>query len=109
LRRALRFSTLSVELRTAHATNERSASAPSTLSSLKSEHGSGCSCCSGPLREEEPQDGARQEWGEKLSRRAALDDFALNSDVPSRKSGRNLQRNVRAGVRSCSDALHCGE
>jgi hypothetical protein len=38
---------MSVELRTAHATNERSAAAPSTLSALKSQHEAGCSCCSG--------------------------------------------------------------
>jgi len=44
---APRFSSMSVELRTAHAANERSANAPSTLSSLKSQHGSGCMCCSG--------------------------------------------------------------
>jgi putative FmdB family regulatory protein len=44
---APRFSTMSVELRTAHATNERSAAAPSTLSALKSQHEAGCSCCSG--------------------------------------------------------------
>jgi putative FmdB family regulatory protein len=41
------FSTMSSTVRLAHATNERSASAPSTLSSLKAAHGSGCSCCSG--------------------------------------------------------------
>jgi len=34
-------------LRLAHATNERSADKPHTLSALKSQHGSGCSCCSG--------------------------------------------------------------
>ncbi|HMK81378.1 MAG TPA: zinc ribbon domain-containing protein [Xanthobacteraceae bacterium] len=44
---APRFSTLAVELRTAHATNERSAHAPDTLSALKSQHGSSCSCCAG--------------------------------------------------------------
>jgi putative FmdB family regulatory protein len=41
------LATMSVERRRAHATNERSASAPRTLSSLKQAHGSGCSCCSG--------------------------------------------------------------
>jgi putative FmdB family regulatory protein len=39
------FSTMSSERRLAHATNERSASAPQTLSGLKA-HGGGCSCCS---------------------------------------------------------------
>lgn len=38
------FSGLSAERRLAHATNERSANAP-TLSSKS--HGAGCSCCSG--------------------------------------------------------------
>jgi len=40
-------STMSPQLRLAHATNERSASAPKSLSGLKGAHGSGCSCCSG--------------------------------------------------------------
>ena len=44
---APRFSAMSLALRTAHATNERSADAPSTLSGIKSQHGSGCACCSG--------------------------------------------------------------
>ena len=44
------FSTMSPGLRLAHATNERSASAPSTLSSLKGAHGSSCTCCSGMLK-----------------------------------------------------------
>ena len=44
---APRFSTMSAGLRLAHATNERSADKPNTLSALKSQHGSGCSCCSG--------------------------------------------------------------
>jgi putative FmdB family regulatory protein len=35
------------ERRVAHATNERSAHAPSALSRMKASHGSGCSCCSG--------------------------------------------------------------
>jgi len=41
------FSALSADRRLAHATNERSASSPRTLSELKRTHGSGCSCCSG--------------------------------------------------------------
>lgn len=41
------FSTMSPSLRLAHATNERCATAPSTLSALKGAHGSGCACCSG--------------------------------------------------------------
>jgi putative FmdB family regulatory protein len=44
---APRFSAMSSGLRLAHAANERSASSPSTLTALKSQHGSGCSCCSG--------------------------------------------------------------
>jgi putative FmdB family regulatory protein len=40
-------STLSAPSRLAHATNERSAHAPQTLSSLKGSHGAGCACCSG--------------------------------------------------------------
>jgi putative FmdB family regulatory protein len=39
--------TMSTELRLAHATNERSASAPQSLPGLKRSHGSGCGCCSG--------------------------------------------------------------
>ena len=35
------------ERRLAYATNERSANAPATLSSLKSKHGKGCACCGG--------------------------------------------------------------
>ncbi|MGO9400797.1 MAG: FmdB family zinc ribbon protein [Xanthobacteraceae bacterium] len=38
------FATMSAERRLAHATNERSASAPRTLSG--SAHGNGCGCCS---------------------------------------------------------------
>jgi putative FmdB family regulatory protein len=33
--------------RLAHATNERSAHAPATLSRMKASHGAGCGCCSG--------------------------------------------------------------
>ncbi|HWN50838.1 MAG TPA: zinc ribbon domain-containing protein [Xanthobacteraceae bacterium] len=40
-------STLSAKSRLAHATNERSAHAPRTLSSLKASHNAGCACCSG--------------------------------------------------------------
>jgi putative FmdB family regulatory protein len=40
-------STLSNERRIAHATNERSAHAPKTLSQAKGAHAAGCSCCSG--------------------------------------------------------------
>jgi putative FmdB family regulatory protein len=43
-------STMSSQARLAHATNERSAHAPRTLSSMKASaksHGAGCSCCSG--------------------------------------------------------------
>jgi len=40
-------STLSPQSRMAHASNERSANAPRTLSSLRDSHGSGCTCCSG--------------------------------------------------------------
>jgi putative FmdB family regulatory protein len=41
------FAAMPAERRLAHATNERSASAPSTLSDLKRNHGAGCGCCSG--------------------------------------------------------------
>jgi len=41
------FAAMSTERRVAHATNERSAHAPSTLSQTKSAHGAGCACCSG--------------------------------------------------------------
>ena len=41
------MSGLSAERRLAHATNERSAHAPSTLSSMEKRHGAGCACCSG--------------------------------------------------------------
>ena len=41
------FAGMSSELRLAHATNERSANAPMTLSSMKKNHGAGCTCCSG--------------------------------------------------------------
>jgi putative FmdB family regulatory protein len=45
------FSAMSVERRRAHATNEKSAHAPSTLSQTKAAHGAGCSCCaSKPMR-----------------------------------------------------------
>jgi putative FmdB family regulatory protein len=40
-------STMAPELRRAHATNERSAHAPRTLSSSKGSHAAGCSCCTG--------------------------------------------------------------
>ncbi|MGC1359219.1 MAG: FmdB family zinc ribbon protein [Xanthobacteraceae bacterium] len=40
-------STVSTQSRKAHETNERSASSPRTLSSLKGSHGAGCACCSG--------------------------------------------------------------
>ena len=40
-------STVSAQARIAHATNERSADSPLTLSSMKGSHGAGCSCCSG--------------------------------------------------------------
>jgi hypothetical protein len=39
------FAALSAERRLAHATNERSAHAPSTLSDMKRAHGAGCHCC----------------------------------------------------------------
>ena len=48
---APRFSSMSVDLKLAHATNERSADKPHTLSGLKRQHGSGCSCCSGTPRQ----------------------------------------------------------
>jgi hypothetical protein len=38
---------MSGERRLAHATNERSASAPQRLSDLKNAHGAGCGCCAG--------------------------------------------------------------
>jgi putative FmdB family regulatory protein len=41
------FATMSKERRLAHATNERSAHAPQSLSQMKAGHGSGCACCSG--------------------------------------------------------------
>jgi putative FmdB family regulatory protein len=41
------YSGMSSEARLAHATNERSASSPQTLSGMKRTHGSGCGCCSG--------------------------------------------------------------
>jgi len=41
------FATMSAEQRSAHATNERSAHAPATLSGMKKNHGAGCSCCTG--------------------------------------------------------------
>ena len=39
--------TLSAERRLAHATNERSASAPRLLSATQGAHGAGCGCCTG--------------------------------------------------------------
>jgi putative FmdB family regulatory protein len=39
------FAALSAERRLAHATNERSAHGPSTLSDMKRAHGAGCHCC----------------------------------------------------------------
>jgi putative FmdB family regulatory protein len=51
---------MSAERRLAHATNERSASAPLASSSGKSSHGAGCSCCGGkPLRPSKRRDGAK--------------------------------------------------
>jgi putative FmdB family regulatory protein len=41
------FATMSAERRSAHAANERSASAPRLLSEVKSSHGAGCGCCAG--------------------------------------------------------------
>lgn len=41
------MSGLSAERRLAYATNERSAHAPKTSSSMGKSHGAGCSCCSG--------------------------------------------------------------
>jgi len=41
------FASMSVERRVVHATNERSASAPRTLSGSNRAHASGCRCCSG--------------------------------------------------------------
>jgi putative FmdB family regulatory protein len=41
------FAAMPVERRLAHATNERSAHSPATLSSMKKNHGAGCACCSG--------------------------------------------------------------
>ena len=57
---------MSAELRTAHATNERSASAPKSLAALKASHGSGCSCCSGGRS----SFGARRDTARGASRRA---------------------------------------
>ncbi len=39
--------TMAADRRLAHATNERSANAPRTSSSMKGSHGAGCGCCSG--------------------------------------------------------------
>ena len=39
------FSAMPAERRRAHATNERSAHAPSSLAQMKAAHGAGCSCC----------------------------------------------------------------
>jgi putative FmdB family regulatory protein len=44
---APRASTLAAETRRAHATNERSANAPRSSSSMRGNHGAGCSCCGG--------------------------------------------------------------
>jgi putative FmdB family regulatory protein len=41
------FAAMAADRRLAHATNERSAFAPSALSELKRTHGAGCSCCMG--------------------------------------------------------------
>jgi putative FmdB family regulatory protein len=42
------FSCVSTERRTAHAVNERAASAPKTVAEFKAQrHGAGCSCCGG--------------------------------------------------------------
>jgi putative FmdB family regulatory protein len=41
------FSCLPASTRVAHATNERSRSAPKTLAEYKASHGPGCGCCSG--------------------------------------------------------------
>jgi hypothetical protein len=41
------FASMPAERRLAHATNERSAHAPATLSEMKKNHGAGCSCCTG--------------------------------------------------------------
>jgi putative FmdB family regulatory protein len=41
------FAAMPAERRLAHATNERSAHAPVTLSDMKKNHGAGCSCCTG--------------------------------------------------------------
>jgi putative FmdB family regulatory protein len=40
-------SAVSTQTRMAHATNERSADSPRTLSSMSASHASGCSCCTG--------------------------------------------------------------
>ena len=54
------FAGMSAERRLAHATNERSASAPTALSSLKGTHGAGCSCCGAkPLRPSKRRDGMK--------------------------------------------------
>ncbi|MEW6454715.1 MAG: zinc ribbon domain-containing protein [Pseudomonadota bacterium] len=52
---APRLGGMSRELMLAHATNEKSRHAPSTLSALKADsgkkkHGAGCSCCSGGMK-----------------------------------------------------------
>lgn len=41
------FSCLPAAARVAHATNERSRSAPKSLAEYKGSHGAGCGCCSG--------------------------------------------------------------
>ena len=41
------FAAMPAERRLAHATNERSAHAPASLSSMKKNHGAGCACCTG--------------------------------------------------------------
>jgi putative FmdB family regulatory protein len=61
---APRFSAMSMELRAAHATNERSAAAPHTLSALKAQHGAGCACCS-PLSSKKGRKTARGRNGAK--------------------------------------------
>jgi putative FmdB family regulatory protein len=43
------LATMSRSRRLAHATNERSASAPQRLGEFKAKHRAGCACCSGKL------------------------------------------------------------
>ena len=69
------FSCLPASTRVAHATNERSRSAPKTLAEYKASHGANCGCCSGkkPSRLMTKTQGRRK----GLSDRAALDDQSL--------------------------------